>query len=88
MSIKPIERADASDGSGTAMQRPVAGISDVQLLSVLDTAADGIIIIDEHGVIHTYNKACERLFGYSAPEMIGRNVNAIMPPDVARAHDG
>ena len=88
MSIKPMERADASAGSGSAMQRPTPGISDAQLLSVLDTAADGIIIIDEQGIILTYNKACERLFGYSAADMIGRNVNAIMPTDVARGHDG
>ena len=69
MSIKPMERADASDGSGSTMQRPAPGISDAQLLSVLDTAADGIIIIDEQGIVLTYNKACERLFGYSASEM-------------------
>ena len=42
---------------------------------------------DEHGVVITYNKACERLFGYSAAEMIGRNVIAIMPPDMAHMHD-
>ncbi|MGZ8367559.1 MAG: two-component system sensor histidine kinase NtrB [Rhodoplanes sp.] len=96
MSIKPMERADAAakgeapdaaaKGEAPA-QRVVPAISDAQLLSVLDTAADGIIIIDEHGVVITYNKACERLFGYSAAEMIGRNVIAIMPPDMAHAHD-
>ena len=96
MSIKPMERADAAakgeapdaaaKGEAPA-QRVVPAISDAQLLSVLDTAADGIIIIDEHGVVITYNKACERLFGYSAAEMIGRNVIAIMPPDMAHVHD-
>ena len=91
MSIKPMERADAA-AKGEAPDAAATGgtvpaISDAQLLSVLDTAADGIIIIDEHGVVITYNKACERLFGYSAAEMIGRNVNAIMPPDMAHAHD-
>jgi len=96
MSIKPMERSDAAakgeapDAAatgGTPVQRVVPAISDAQLLSVLDTAADGIIIIDEHGVVITYNKACERLFGYSAAEMIGRNVIAIMPPDMAHVHD-
>ena len=96
MSTKPMERADAAakgeapDAAaqdGTPAQRVVPAISDAQLLSVLDTAADGIIIIDEHGVVITYNKACERLFGYSAAEMIGRNVIAIMLPDMAHVHD-
>ncbi len=92
MSIKPVDRADADRADaaakgGATAQRAVPAISDAQLLSVLDTAADGIIIIDEHGVVITYNKACERLFGYSAAEMIGRNVSEIMPPDMAHAHD-
>jgi two-component system, LuxR family, sensor kinase FixL len=87
MSIKPMERADAAAKGEAPAQRVVPAISDAQLLSVLDTAADGLIIIDEHGVVITYNKACERLFGYSAAEMIGRNVIAIMPPDMAHVHD-
>jgi two-component system sensor kinase FixL len=82
-----MERAEASPESGSTAQRAVANISDAQLLSVLDTAADGIIIIDECGAILTYNKACERLFGFSAAEMIGRNVSAIMPGHHARSHD-
>lgn len=88
MSMKPFERADAPpDGSASTSQRSVPAISDAQLASVLDTAADGIIIIDEHGIVLTYNKACERLFGYTAVEMLGRNVNAIMPNEHSRAHD-
>lgn len=63
-------------------------ISDAQLSSVLDTAADGIIIADQNGVILTFNKACERLFGYSAAEILGKNVTAIMPQHYAAAHDG
>jgi two-component system sensor kinase FixL len=54
---------------------------------VLDTAVDGIIIIDDRGRVVMYNKACERLFGYSAEEVMGRNVTAIMPPEYAREHD-
>jgi two-component system, LuxR family, sensor kinase FixL len=87
MSIKRMERAEVSAESGAPAHPGTPTISDVQLLSVLDTAADGIIIIDERGIVITYNKACERLFGYSAAEMIGRNVHAIMPPDMAGAHD-
>jgi two-component system, LuxR family, sensor kinase FixL len=57
------------------------------LASVLDTAVDGIILMDEQARILVFNKACERLFGYTAAEMLGRNVKAIMPPEYARQHD-
>ena len=57
------------------------------LLSVLDTAVDGIIIIDEHGRMLVYNQACERLFGYSPAEALGQNVGLIMPPEFSRQHE-
>ncbi|HMA72774.1 MAG TPA: PAS domain S-box protein [Xanthobacteraceae bacterium] len=57
------------------------------LLSVLDTAVDGIIIIDEHGRISVYNQACERLFGYKAAEALGQSVRLIMPPEFSLHHD-
>jgi two-component system sensor kinase FixL len=57
------------------------------LLSVLDTAVDGIIIIDRQARILVYNQACERLFGYPAAEALGQNVRLIMPDEFARHHD-
>ncbi len=66
---------------------PTMAISDSQLASVLDTAVDGIIVIDEAGHILMYNKGCEHLFGYSAAEVLGKNVTVIMPVEYAREHD-
>jgi two-component system sensor kinase FixL len=57
------------------------------LLSVLDTAVDAIIIIDDRARILVYNQACERLFGYKAEEALGQNVRLIMPDEFARHHD-
>jgi two-component system, LuxR family, sensor kinase FixL len=57
------------------------------LLSVLDTAVDAIIIIDDQARILVYNQACERLFGYKAAEVLGQNVRLIMPDEFARHHD-
>jgi two-component system, LuxR family, sensor kinase FixL len=57
------------------------------LLSVLDTAVDAIIIIDDQARILVYNQACERLFGYKAAEALGQNVRLIMPDEFARHHD-
>jgi two-component system, LuxR family, sensor kinase FixL len=56
--------------------------------SVLDTAVDGIIVIDERARILVYNKACEALFGHSVDEVRGKNINVLMPTDYARHHDG
>jgi two-component system sensor kinase FixL len=58
-----------------------------RLDAVLEAAVDGIIVINADGIVQTYNKACEGLFGYAAREVIGRNVKMLMPsPDYER-HD-
>lgn len=62
-------------------------VSDARLVSVLDTAVDGIVVIDEQARILAFNKACETLFGYSAAEVLGQNVKTIMPPEFAANHD-
>lgn len=71
----------------TALASPPT-VSEARLASVLDTAVDGIVVIDESGRILVYNKACEELFGYAAGEVLGRNVKCIMPPRYADHHDG
>lgn len=62
-------------------------VSEARLLSVLNTAVDGIVVIDETGRILMFNKACEALFGLPAAEVIGQNVSVIMPADYAAEHD-
>jgi two-component system sensor kinase FixL len=61
--------------------------ADSLLLSVLDTAVDAIIVIDEIARIQVYNQACERLFGYRAEEALGQNVRLIMPAEFSSHHD-
>ncbi len=59
-----------------------------QLRTLLDTAVDGIIIIDDQGTVEEYSLACERLFGYRAREVVGRNVKMLMPSPYCEEHDG
>lgn len=63
-------------------------VTSARFASVLDTAVNGIIVIDERGLMLAYNKACEAMFGYTAEEALGRNVNLIMTAANRDAHDG
>ena len=58
-----------------------------QTAAILDTTVDGIITINDAGCIHAFNKAAERLFGYNAEEVIGLNVNVLMPSPYREEHD-
>ncbi|MEZ4273360.1 MAG: PAS domain S-box protein [Myxococcota bacterium] len=55
--------------------------------AILDTAVDGIIIIDERGLIETFNTAAQAIFGYRVDEVIGRNLNMLMPEPDKSQHD-
>ncbi len=58
-----------------------------RLHSILDTAADGIITINSKGTVLTFNPAAERIFGYTNDEVIGRNINMLMPSPYHEEHD-
>ncbi|ALK08345.1 two-component system sensor histidine kinase NtrB [Blastochloris viridis] len=62
-------------------------VSDARLDSVLDTAVDGIVVIDESGSILVFNQACEKLFGWNEDEVRGHNISILMPEDYASKHD-
>jgi len=57
-------------------------------LTILDNMLDGVITINRHGAIESFNKAASAIFGYSSDEVLGRNVGLLMPSDYRQAHDG
>ena len=61
--------------------------SRARLAAIIDNAVDGIVTIDERGIILTVNAACTRIFGYGAGEMIGNNVKMLMPEPYHGEHD-
>src|SRR5258708_7976887 len=54
----------------------------------MEAAVDGAILIDALGVVLMFNPACEKLFGYSADEVIGKNVKMLTPEPYRHEHDG
>ena len=62
--------------------------SEERTRSIVNHVVDGIITIDATGTIRSVNPAVERLFGYGADELIGRNVNILMPEPYHGEHDG
>ena len=62
--------------------------SEERLRAILETAVEGIITIDEHGLIESFNPSAEKIFGYPAAEAIGQNVKLLMPAPYRQEHDG
>ncbi len=57
------------------------------LRSILETVPDAMVVIDDRGAILLFSTAAERLFGYTADEVRGRNVSLLMPSPYREAHD-
>ncbi len=61
--------------------------SRARLQTIIDTAVDGIITIDNHGIIESFSPAAEQIFGYDGGEVVGENISVLMPETHARQHD-
>jgi PAS domain S-box-containing protein len=60
----------------------------LRLNAIFRAATDGIIVINERGIMDMVNPSAARLFGYTEAEMIGQNVNLLMPSPHTEQHDG
>jgi two-component system, LuxR family, sensor kinase FixL len=57
------------------------------LQSILDSIPEAMIVIDEHGSMQSFSATAERLFGYGAAEVVGKNVKMLMPSPYRQEHD-
>ncbi|MBT8190767.1 MAG: PAS domain-containing sensor histidine kinase [Saprospiraceae bacterium] len=60
----------------------------LRIQAIIDTAIDGIITIDVHGVIETVNQAAIQMFGYAESDIVGKKINVLMPEPYKSSHDG
>jgi two-component system CheB/CheR fusion protein len=97
VTYSPIRNAEGKVVSVSAIARDVserkraeAALRDREerLQAILNTAMDAIMTIDHRGIIQSVNGTTERMFGYTAAEMIGQNVTMLMTSPHREAHDG
>jgi len=87
-----IRRLQEMEASAAENPASTAGMTRAEedgqrLKAILDTAVEGIIAIDEHGLIESMNPAAERMFGYRQEELLGENVSVLMPSPYRDEHD-
>ncbi len=61
--------------------------SEARIRAILETAVDGIVTLNERGIIESVNAAVEKLFGYTENEVIGKNISILMPSPYREEHD-
>ncbi|NCF28347.1 MAG: PAS domain S-box protein [Gammaproteobacteria bacterium] len=78
----------SNDSAELERTRQLLDDREARLNAILDTAVDGIITIDERGIIESVNRGTERIFGYTSDELVGRSVKLLMPSPYREEHDG
>lgn len=80
--------------TGTPPNPPDLGLNENALAeeasryrAIFSTAIETIVTINEKGIVQSFNPAAEKLFGYSADQIIGRNVSVLMPEPYSHEHD-
>ena len=95
VSVSPICAADGHTTHLVALLTDVTEQAEAQqalaqrealLARIMDTTHDGIVIIDEQGVIESFNAGAQAMFGHTAAEAVGRNITLIMQPQHHEAH--
>ncbi len=97
LTVSPIKDADGKIFGASSIARDITERkrveqalrgSEARWRAIVESAVDGVVVIDARGNVEAFNRAAERLFGYTADDVIGRNVNMLMPAPYHDEHDG
>lgn len=83
----PFLNADLPSSSNLGPGEPLRVSTEARMQALMEAAVDGIVSINDRGIIQTTNSAAQKLFGYSAAEMVGKNVTLLMPSPYREEHD-
>ncbi|MBO0764704.1 MAG: PAS domain S-box protein [Hyphomicrobiaceae bacterium] len=67
--------------AGIAIENASLYASERQLATIVETSTDAIVSKDLNGIVRSWNQGAERLFGFTAAEMVGRSVTNLIPPE-------
>jgi len=90
--ITSVRQAAAAGGPGCPRSPAVAAASHPEMLSapqltaLIDAMPDALLLVDPQGRISRVNRQAERLFGYAADELVGREIEVLVPPDLRQQH--
>jgi two-component system, LuxR family, sensor kinase FixL len=79
---------EARSGDMGLMPTSIATLSEAHIRSILSTVQDAMVVIDPDGIILSFSAAAERMFGYSEADVLGENVDMLMPSPDRERHDG
>ena len=86
--IPAIKRAIKERNEKLAHKATLAALreSELKFRSIVESAKDAIVLINQEGIVISWNKAAETIFGYSAKEILQREVTKIMPFSLKNEH--
>ena len=61
--------------------------SESRYRAIFETAVDAIIVADQHRIIREFNRAAEKMTGYSSAEVIGQNMRVLLPPNLRQEQE-
>lgn len=80
-------RGAARDVTENRQRQDALEHSEARVKAVMDNAAIGIATIDEAGIVQSFNREAEHIFGFTSDEVLGRNISMLMTGDDKLNHD-